>query len=710
MNFLNPLFLLGLLAVALPVIIHLINLQRPQKVAFSTLSFFNELRKSTIRRIRIKQYLLLALRTLAVLFLALALARPFLPPTISGSASSGESRSVAILIDNSASMSRVGTDGPLIDQARDIVDRIIRNGNTDDKFLIKTTNITDATNAGFVSSNRAINQLDDIISVNSGHYTADQFKEVYQQLKDAPGGQSVLYVVSDGQVSQLSSLEKIELGDESGAKSISVQLIQLEEAKQQNVAVKSVSLESQLLSPGSPITLSVEVENTGDAAVANQFVSLQVEGEMTGQYETALEPGETKDFLFELVPEDVGYLSGQILLEGDEVNFDNTRHFVVHIPRQRSILLVNNGQESSSFTSYIAPALEAARQTNARILFEEKQVDDIEQGAWTDYDGLILNGLTSIPAYWHQGLSQYVQDGGGVLFFPSEQGEIESYNQFFSLFNAGQFDNVIGEYGSFETITKMGELEEGHPILDGIFNKEENEEIRVDLPSLFYYYHYEPASNSNTLTLLEAANDDILLAEHRFGEGMLLISTLGADPGWSNFPVNPLFAPIYYRTILYASSPERGGLQQHQLGNTFEWVESISETDITLSINGTDYKPEVQRQSNGMKIAYEGREWEPGILEISAGDQVMQVAVNQDIMESHFDTLDKEQWQNILDDKVYLPDIIAADDLSNDKLDEQLRSSVFGKEIWNWFIWIALLFLVTETLITRLYKAESTSS
>ncbi len=708
MNFLNPLFLLGLLAVAVPVIIHLINLQRPQKVAFSTLSFFNELRKSTIRRIRIKQYLLLALRTLAIFFLALALARPFLPPTITGSVSSGESRSVAILIDNSASMSRVGTDGPLIEQAKDIVDRIIRNGGSDDKFLLKTTNINDASNRGFVSANQAITELNDITSVNRGHYTEDQFKGIYEQLKETPGNQSVLYIVSDGQVSQFSSLEEIEL-EKSEEKSISVQLIKLEKAKQQNVAIKSVSLESQLLSPGSPITLSVELENTGDAAVANQFLSLQVKGEITGQYETSLEPGASKDFLFEIVPDEVGYLSGQILLEGDEVNFDNTRHFVVHIPRQRSILLVNNNQESSSLSSYIAPALEAARQTNARILFEEKQMDEIGQGIWKDYDGLILNGLNNIPAYWHQELRQYVQDGGGVLFFPSEQGGIKSYNQFFSLFNAGRFDNVMGEYGSFETIAKMGELEEGHPVLDGIFNKEENEQIRVDLPSLFYYYHYEPVSSSNNLTLLKAANGDVLLTEQRFGEGMLLISTLGADPGWSNFPVNPLFAPLYYRTILYASSPERGGLMQHQLGNPFEWIEPISETDITLSINDTDYKPELQRQANGMKIVYDGKEWEPGILEISAGDQEILVAVNQNIMESYFDTLDQEQWQNMLDDKVYMSEIITASDLSTDKLDEQLRTSVFGKEIWNWFIWIALLFLITETLITRLYKAESTS-
>lgn len=709
MNFLNPLFLLGLLAVALPVIIHFINLKRPQKVAFSTLSFFNELRKTTIRHIRIKQYLLLALRTLAVLLLALALARPFLSPTITSSASSSESKFVAILIDNSASMSRVGTDGPLIKQARDIGNRIIRNGNSNDKFLVKTTNITDATNTGFVSRSRAIGQLDNITSVNSGDYTADQFKEIYRQFKDAPDNQAVLYVISDGQVSQLSRLEEVELGDDSKAKSISVQLIQLEEAKQQNVAIKSVSLEGQLLSPGSPITLSVAVENTGDAVVANQFVSLQVEGEMTGQYETSLEPGENKDFLFELVPEEVGDLSGQILLEGDEVDFDNMRHFVVRIPQERSILLVKNNQKSSSFASYIAPALEAARQTNARILFEEKQVTDIKQGELTGYDGLILNGLTSIPAYWHQELRQYVQDGGGILFFPSEQGKIENYNQFFSLFNAGRVDNVVGEYGSFETITKMGELEDGHPVLNGIFNKENDEKIRVNLPSLFYYYHYELSSNSNGLVLLKAANDDVLLTEHRFGEGILLTSMLGADPGWSNFPVNPFFAPLYYRTVLYASSPERGGLQQHQLGNTFERVESISETDVTLTINGTDYKPEVQRQPDGMKISYKGREWEPGILEISAGDQEIKVAVNQHIMESHFDTLDNKQWQNIMDDKIYTPDIIAADNLSNDKLDEELRSSVFGKEIWDWFIWLALLFLVTETLATRLYKAESTS-
>jgi hypothetical protein len=710
MNFLNPFFLFGLFAVALPVIIHLVNLRRPQKVSFSTLSFFNELRKSTIRRIRIKQYLLMALRVLAVLFLALALARPFLPPTLTGTASSSQPKSVGILIDNSASMNRVGTSGPLIDQAKDIANRIIRNANSDDRFFIRTTNGGSRANASFSTSAAARENIDEIAVANTGHYTKESFESIYQQLQDAPSTQSVIYVISDGQATQLQDLEEANFGnDGSDNKPVSLQLINLEQAKQQNVAISSVTLRSQMLSQGSPITMAVEVQNVGDAAVTNQFVSLEVEGELSGQYETALDPGQSKEFLFQLVPETTGDVAGRIILEGDEVDYDNTRDFVVRIPETRSVLLVNNQQEESSFTSYLSPALEAARQTNAQISFDEKQAAEVDQAQWVQYDAIVLDGLETIPEYWFQDLRRYVQNGGGVLFFPSEQGDIQNYNRFFSLFNAGSFDNVVGEYGSFNTVVKMDELEEGHPVMDELFSKNEDEQISVELPSLFYYYHYQEPSNSGAFNLLKAANDDPMLSEQQFGEGVLLVSVLGADPGWSNFPVNPLFAPLYYRSILYASSSENGGLQQHQLGSVFKWNGASANTDITLRINGTDYKPEVQQQAEGVQVAYSAREWTPGVLTIEAGEQTHKVAVNQDIMESQFGTLNQQQWAAMFGQALAVNEIISADELSVESMDKKLNTAVFGQEIWNWFIWIALLFLITETLVSRLYKAESIS-
>lgn len=710
MNFLNPILLLGLLAVALPVIIHLINLRRPQKVAFSTLSFFNELRKSTIRRIRIKQYLLMALRALAILFLALALARPFLPPTLTGSVSSGESKSVAILIDNSASMNRIGSSGPLIDQAKEVAGRIIRNAHSDDKFLIETTNDNDRTSTKSLRDVQALEIIDEISAADNAHYTKEKFREIYEQLQNTPESQALIYVISDGQASQLQDLQELEFtNEETEEKQVSVQLINLEDAKQQNVAVSSVSLKSQMLSGGSPLTLAVEVENTGDAAVANQFVSLEVEGELSGQHEISLQPGESKELLFQIVPETTGDISGQIIVEGDEVDFDNTHYFSIRIPETRSILLINDEQEQSSFSSYLTPALEAARETNAQLSFEELHAADVDQARWVDYDAVILDGLTQIPEYWFQDLRRYIQDGGGIIFFPSEQGEIRNYNNFFSLFNAGNFNDVIGEYASFNSVVQMAELEEGHAVLDELFAKEEDESINVELPSLFYYYHYQEPSNSGALNLLEAANGDPLLSEQQFGQGILLLSTFGADPGWSNFPVNPLFAPFYYRTVLYASSSENGGLQQHRLGRPFKWEGAIEDSEVTLQINGTEYKPDVQRRAEGVQVTYEGREWEPGVLTVNANDQDYKISANLDIMESRFHTLEESQWQEFFDGTLNVNEIISARDLTAESLEDKLNTAVFGKEIWNWFIWTALLFLIIETLVSRLYKAESIS-
>jgi hypothetical protein len=78
MIFLNPAILFGLLAASIPVLIHLLNLRKLKKIEFSTLAFLKELQKNKIRKVKIKQWLLLALRVLVILFLVTAFARPTL--------------------------------------------------------------------------------------------------------------------------------------------------------------------------------------------------------------------------------------------------------------------------------------------------------------------------------------------------------------------------------------------------------------------------------------------------------------------------------------------------------------------------------------------------------------------------------------------------------------------------------------------------------
>ena len=112
MNFLNPLFLFGLAAAAVPILIHLFTRKRPREMKFPSLEFLAEVNRSEIRRLRLKQWLLLLLRTLAIVALALAMSRPALKGT--SGLGRGASTTVVALVDQSGSMGAVASGGTLI--------------------------------------------------------------------------------------------------------------------------------------------------------------------------------------------------------------------------------------------------------------------------------------------------------------------------------------------------------------------------------------------------------------------------------------------------------------------------------------------------------------------------------------------------------------------------------------------------------------------
>lgn len=110
MVFLNPAVLFGLLAASIPVVIHLLNLRKLKKIEFSTLAFLKELQKTKIRKIKLKQWILLALRILIILLLVAAFARPTIKSFSIGGTASAAKTSAVIILDDTYSMSVV-TDG-----------------------------------------------------------------------------------------------------------------------------------------------------------------------------------------------------------------------------------------------------------------------------------------------------------------------------------------------------------------------------------------------------------------------------------------------------------------------------------------------------------------------------------------------------------------------------------------------------------------------
>lgn len=698
MSFLSPLFLFAVAAIGLPLIIHLLNLKRPQKVAFSTLAFFKELQKTTIRKIKIKRYLLLVVRLLAIICLALVLARPFLPPGLGGVDNKSAALNV-ILLDNSTSMSRIGENGPLFEQAKEIIIALEGSAKENDRFVFQTTNGEERF-ANVIGPSQLLRRVEAAEITNSGNYTKQRFESLIALLGDSPFENKRFFLISDGQLSQINTLAELD----NIPRTISTTFFNLGGVPVQNTVVNKMETSSDMIGAGLPILLNVEISNQSEIPVSNQFVTLEYEGEIIGQYTVSLPPNGIQVYSFEVIPSESGVSTGRLLVEGDEFTADNVQNFSIFVPATRNILWVNDGQLPGEL-SYTELVLNASDQNDAQLSYREVNLDEFEGVNIEEFEAIIFDGLTKIPEYAFSRLQTYVQNGGGIVVFPSEQIEISNYNSFFGLYNAGRYVGLVGDYASFNSIASGNQLQEDHPIFIELFDAEENEQIRVTNPDVFYFYRFQPSTSPGGFNIIGLNTGDPLFREKRFGDGKLMISTIGNDPGWSNFGVKPLFAPFYYRSLLYVSSSSQGGIQYHTLGKPFTWEGNISAENLIIKNEEDEIVPEIRNSALGVQVSYEAVNWKPGFISLSNSEESIRFAVNADPRESDFTEINSTQF---LADRNDIR-IVNAFEIPDETLNAEIIASGFGREIWQWFMWAGLCLLVIESLISAFYKTETTS-
>ncbi len=698
MSFLNPIFLFALVAVGLPLLIHLLNLRQPQKVPFSTLAFFQALKNTTIRRIRIKKYLLLFLRLLAIVCLALVLARPFLPPGFSSGSATQAPTLNAILLDNSISMSRIGKQGPLFDYAKEVIAKIEDAAKDDDRFMLQLTN-GEGEYSNILSRTNLQKILQEAQIQPAGNYTLNRFSGLIESVKDAPYQNKNLFIITDGQLSQLHQLQDLE------AKDISATLIDVGEVEVQNTVVADITTSTNMIGANIPFILNVDLANKSDVAAVNQFVTLEFEEQNAGQYSVALDPMQTKTYTFEISPSATGSAKGKIVVEGDEFQPDNTYYFTVQVPETRKVLWVSEKKPAPDFISYTGAMLQVAGENDAQLSYTKAGPNVFETADLSTYDAILLDGVESIPEYSFQPLQDFVQNGGGVLFFPSEKGNLSNYNQLLSQFNAGRFEGIQGEYASFKEVAVADELLEDHPAFSGLFEQEQNQDLRFTKPDIYYYLKLSTVSSGTGFNLLTMNNNDVLVREKRFGEGTLLVAAIGNDPGWSNFPIKPLYAPFYYRLVLYAASSDEGGFANHLLGDTFSWQGNIDGEKAVVQVGEDVIKPSADVVSSGIRLRYPALEWTPGWISIKDENRTVILSANLPAAESDFTATNKRQMAALVKGVEFI--WLDASKLNQEELQTEIAASGFGKEIWTWFMLAGLILLITETLISMWYKAET---
>jgi hypothetical protein len=159
--------------------------------------------------------------------------------------------------------------------------------------------------------------------------------------------------------------------------------------------------------------------------------------------------------------------------------------------------------------------------------------------------------------------------------------------------------------------------------------------------------------------------------------------------------------------VLYAAARDVRQEQGVALGQGLDITERMSSRDVSAILNGVTYKPEARQTRSGVNLRYAGSEWSPGILRVESGTDFTVLSVNLPESESNLATLDDDRLASFFVEELELSDSMRLDAQSNPNYNEFLETAGLGREVWHLFLLFGIILLMSETFISRWYKAEN---
>lgn len=331
---------------------------------------------------------------------------------------------------------------------------------------------------------------------------------------------------------------------------------------------------------------------------------------------------------------------------------------------------------------YLLGALESAKELTSALTLRRLSVADAAAASLDGVDAIVLHEVDAIPAVLRERIAARVQAGAGVLLFPTMTADIESTNRLLSVLGAGTF-------GARRGATSIDRIVEGHPVIDGLFDNPDARAIRAPMPDLRSVWRYDPRGATPGSLILGTTTSEPLFTEHRFGQGVVLVASIGTDARWSTFPANPFFAPLMTRLVMHAASVGSVIPRQLQVGQGLDLRLRLPSLDVSIERDGARFSPEATRLPSGeVRVRYPAEDWTPGVYTLRSGTQRTDISVQPSIPDNDLRALSEQALAQRTGVSVV------------DTMD-----AVFGREISLWFLFIGFLLLVAESLVTRFFTA-----
>lgn len=549
--FLYPAFLAGLAAACLPILIHLLNRRRLERIRFPAVRFILLSQKRISRSYRLRHWLLLALRTFAVVLLVLLLANPIVQ-TGAGLFAGGGPVSLVVLLDNSLSMTWSG-DGSGFKQAKEAARLLLSALNEGDRAALLPTNPTSKMPARLHGQKDVLLRELDAIEIADGTANLAGALDRAYELLNEPAVSKEIRFITDGALTgwdrfSMASLKRID-------PSVPIKLIRVgRKGLALNAALKEVRLVSQGVGVGMPLHLEASVGNFSDNELKDVLVQLSIDGQNKAQKLLTVPPRGEASVTFQTRIATPGPHSGQINLKTDGLAGNGAANFVLDAQDSIKVLIVDGDPQTALVQSesfFIGRALNPAGEQGASLFLPTIAVADALNGmALDNYQAVVLCNVASLPDAVGANLQDFVRKGGGLLIFAGDKMQPETYNQKLAPLMPAELREKKTEAEA--AAEKIGNIDRDHPAL-AVFG----DPILLESVRSVRVWGYARTARGRT-SLISLSNGEPFLLEQKLGGGKVMLITTSADRDWTDLPLKTAYLPLLQSLVEYAAGGPRG--------------------------------------------------------------------------------------------------------------------------------------------------------
>ncbi len=685
MQFVNPLFLFGLLAVSVPVIIHLFNFRRYRKVYFTNVRFLQEIRQETQKQSQLRHLLILALRILAIASLVFAFAQPYIPVSdVSKTRRAGNS--VSIFVDNSFSMEAMGDNGSLFEEARRKAREIAAAYKPSDRFQL-LTNDFEGKHQRLVTREEFLLMLDEIRPSASVRTFGEIISRQDDLLKGSVVDQKTAYVISDFQKSAFGSTGTLQ------SPGIERYLLPLQANMSGNLYIDTCWFDLPMQQTGQTSVLNARILNKSENKFEKIPVRLSLNGTQKAIATADIEAGGSLVLNIPFTVYEAGTQHAVIEITDYPVTYDDKFFLSFDVTSSIKVLTIISGASNRY--------LDALFGQDSTVLMKNIDEKELDYSSLPNYNLIILNELPAISSGMGQELSKYISNGGAVAVIPTEKADLTSYNNMLTGLKCPV-------YMAIDTSdSRVVSLSETDPVFRNVFEKENSEKPQnLDLPVVNKFFPIASKAVTLSMPVMKMLNGRDFLVATNCGKGKVYQLCVPLSGDFSNFQQQALFVPVLYNIALLSRPP--AGLYSVIGSSNAIWLnvpypDGDEAPRLKLQPGSFEMIPQIQRTGNGINVFTAGSVKEAGNYLLTSGNRALTgISFNYNRNESDLLCLTKAELRELIDkSEVTGLSILETHNKPVNQIIDEMNN---GISLWKWFVLLALACLLAEAILLRTLK------